>query len=218
MAGCVAIGLVGPLAVAACVTPKDDYDDFLARTAGARALVDKPAVDASCFEETFPDGGLRGTYYIACLPSIALGDVTQALSFQGNLEILPAVDGGSNVMLSTMALATGATDLSQTVGTTNLATGAFDAMCAGDAVYASQVIIPPSADSAMPNLEAVIAPGATFTFHLSSSTGLCAGLAADVLKPIVLKLSAANNPCLFFPFPQPSGPLPTLAAADFHCP
>jgi hypothetical protein len=206
-------------AAAACVTPKDDYEDFLARTADARAALSvvKP-VDAGAFEAALPDGGFEGAYFMSCLASVALGDPTKALNFSTNLEVLPGADGGSTLSLAATALVFGATDLSQTVGGANMASGTLDGTGVGHVVFPMTLAIPGAANPISPGMDITIAPGTDLKFYVSTSSLLCAGLAANITAPERLTLAQNATPCVLRSFPQPSGPLPTLTADDYHCP
>jgi hypothetical protein len=208
-----------PLAVA-CVMPKDDYEDFLARTADARAaLLVEPTVDASVvLEAALPEAGFGGTYYLSCLPALAQGDLKKTLNFQTTFQVVPAADGGSIATLSATALVDGATDLSQTVGAANMGSGSLDSNGVGDVIFPAVVTIPGAANPVQAGLDITIASGSDLKFYVTSATELCAGFGATITSPELIKLTTKSNPCVLRPFPQPSGPLPPLAAADYHCP
>ena len=219
---CLAVGVTAAtltcVVLPACVSPKDEYDDFVDRTADARAALSVvPEVDAGSFEAALPDGGFEGTYYLTCLPLLALGDVTKALSFQASFEVLPAPDGGSMAALSAIALRLGATDLSDTVGPTDMASGTLDASGVGNVTFADALTIPKEADPVSTN-DVTIGAGAYMAFYVSSATDLCSGFNADVTAPLPLTLVAAQTPCVMRRFAQPSGPLPALMTSDYHCP
>jgi hypothetical protein len=215
------VALFVMLGLAACVTPKDDYDDFIARTADARAalsIVPEPMMDAGPREASLPDGGFEGTYFLSCLPTLSGGDVTKALNFQATLEVLPSADGGSTMTFSGIALKVGAADLSDTVGATNVGSGTIGAMGEGDVIIPAEIIIPGEANPIATGTAATIAPGADLKFYVTSATQLCAGLTATVTAPMMLKLAGNATPCILQEFPGPSGALPTLNACDYHCP
>jgi hypothetical protein len=225
--------------LAACVTPKSDYNDFLDRTADARAPMMMPVVDASSFEaapmvdapglEAAPAPSLdfQGEYYMACLASIAGPDPTLALAFKATIDVMPIDGGGSSAMtLTTLALQSvqgstpvPPTSLSQTApgAVMSTATGTVSANGVGDVIYALSNFVPGSDDPVVPGSEVDFNAGGDYSFHITSTAAFCAGYTAYTSRPIPMQLTAASNPCIFR-LPNPDGALPVFMASDFHCP
>jgi hypothetical protein len=207
--------------LASCVTPKDDYEDFLARTADARAaLMVSPTTDAAPIDAALPETGFGGTYYMACMTPQSGDSVANALSFDVTLQVVPPKDGGgSQVALTTLALVTRATNISQVApgAVASTATGTVDTMGVGAVVYSVPTTIPGGADPILPGAAIQINTGAAYQLTISSPTQICAGFSGYTSSPIPMTLAPAQNPCVFR-IPAADGSLPTLSADDFVWP
>src|SRR5258708_7939978 len=84
--------VVTGLGAGGCVTPKSDYEDWLARTGDARAA--QPVVDSGAFEAALPDGGFDNTYFMACASQIVGSDITKATLFAAHAVYTPSAGGG----------------------------------------------------------------------------------------------------------------------------
>jgi hypothetical protein len=227
----IGLALVTFVALVGCVTPLNDYQDFLARTADARAPVampppttdaSTPAMDASMpiVDGAIPEGGFSGTYYMACLTPLSGGDISMALSFDVTLQVTPLPDGGgSSVTLTTLALVVQATNLSQVAprAMRTVATGTVDDTGVGWVVYTVPTVIPGGADPVVPGSDIDINAGAEYQLHITSPTDICAGFLAQVTKPLTMSVTPSNNPCIFR-VPAADGALPMLTGSDIHCP
>lgn len=203
--------LVMPCLSGACVDPKQDYDDWIARTADARATVYVPP-DSAAFEGSPPDGGFAGTFFMACLPSTSLGDVGQALLSKVVLQYTADGNGGGTVDYRAIALRIGSTDLSQSVGTPTILNGVRVTSFVAPLVY-GPTTIPATADPLTP-LD-IIFQDLTLFMHIEDDTHLCATLSGHLVQPEVIDLSQPGSNCVLRPS---SGPIPKLVTDDFHCP
>jgi hypothetical protein len=201
------------VSAAGCVDPKQDYDDWLARTNDLRGA--QSASDGGQFDVSL-SGGFTQTYFMACLASIFQGNLNDVLLFQTKLTFTPAAGGGGTLAWTDVALVKQATDLSQTVGTPVSAMGTVTADGHCDVAFPDQTIIPAAADPLMPS--DIIIKSSTFQLLVGSANQVCANLNAEILQPIPVTLQGTGNFCVFRPFAQPSGALPALKLADFHCP
>jgi hypothetical protein len=98
----VVVTTVTAAALAACVDPKSDYDDFLARTSEANAPTgdDGPASDGAS-----PDAGFTQDYVMACVSQIADDDPKQATYFVVTVTFVAAPGGGGTLDFTDQALA-----------------------------------------------------------------------------------------------------------------
>ncbi len=72
----------------ACIPhPKEDYDEFLERTADARAPL--PPVDSGPVDSTAPTEVIEGLYFGSCLSSLSLGDLNKVLRFYTQVKFQP---------------------------------------------------------------------------------------------------------------------------------
>jgi hypothetical protein len=216
----------------ACVTPYDDYKDFIDRTADARAPMTTPVMDSSTpvpdasmpppdmDAAPLPEAGFSGNYYMLCLTPLSGGQVSLALGFNVTLQVTPLPDGGgSSVTLTTLALVVGATNSSQVAprAVQSVANGTVDSTGVGWVVYTVPTVIPGGADPVVPGSDIDIAAGAEYQLHITSPTDICAGFNAQVLSPLTMQVTPANNPCTFR-VPAADGTLPMLMGSDIHCP
>jgi hypothetical protein len=241
-----ALAITAPvIAIAACVTPKDDYEDFLNRTADARAaLLSPPVVDAGSMQEAspteassqgdgasqtdapasgIPDGGFTGTYYMACMTPLSNGDVTKKLELVVTLQVTPVDGGGGDqVALTTLALTTvpnPATNISEVSprAVPYTATGTLNQKGVGAVIYSVATVTPGDADPIVPGSDIHINAGAEYQLTITSPTQICGGFQGQSTTPIPQTLVPAQNPCVFR-IPDEDGGLPTLSASDFVWP
>jgi hypothetical protein len=202
------------LLVSGCIEPKQDFDDWLAKTADARGGTNSEAVDAEAFDGAAPDGGFSGAYFMACLPNIARGDATQSLRFQVAATFTASSGGNGMLDFHSTPVPVSATDLSQTVGSQNGEDGAVVSNLLADVVY-GQLFIPAVANKLGND---VTFSDLTLHVHLLSSSQFCGVLSGHVIKPVPIDLTGPGSFCIMQMFAQPSGPLPMLTAQEFHCP
>ena len=89
--------LSGLGAYVACIPhPKEDYDDFLARTEDARAPL--PIEDSGPVDSSAPTETIEGLYYGSCLSSLSLGDLNKVLRFYTELKFVPGAAGATGVL------------------------------------------------------------------------------------------------------------------------
>ncbi|MDP9151903.1 MAG: hypothetical protein M3O36_18425 [Myxococcota bacterium] len=208
---CAAGALLLPPFSGACVDPKQDFDDWIARTADARASV-YVAPDSAAFEGSPPDGGFSGVYFMSCLPSTAQGDVGQALLAKVTLRYTADGSGGGTVDYEAISLRHDATDLSQTVGTATVLNGVPVSGFVAALVY-GPTTLPALADPLTP-IDLVF-QDLTLYMHFQNETQLCATLSGHIVQPQMIDLSQPGNRCVLR---QSTGAIPTLQLSDFHCP
>lgn len=77
----------------ACIPhPKEDYDEFIERTADARAPI--PKEEAGPVDSTAPTEAIEGLYFGSCLSSLSVGDLNKVLRFYTEVRFLPGATGG----------------------------------------------------------------------------------------------------------------------------
>lgn len=201
-----------PLCAFACVDPRADYDDYLARTETQRGPIPVAVSDAS-FEGAAPDGGFSSDYYVACLPSIALGNLQKTLKFRASV-----VYTATNTINITMyPIKAGAADLSETIGAPLVKN---DTPVTADGKFV--------ADFGTPGIDGPANPisGNPITFGKCIMEGylteppakFCAELNALIVKPSEISLEEPGDACRFWKIEAPSGPLPPIKKEDFVCP
>jgi len=84
-------------AYVACIPhPKEDYDDFLARTEDARAPL--PKEDSGPVDSSAPTETIEGLYYGSCLSSLSLGDLNKVLRFYTEVKFVPGPAGANGTL------------------------------------------------------------------------------------------------------------------------
>ncbi|MDP9034866.1 MAG: hypothetical protein M3O50_08660 [Myxococcota bacterium] len=195
----------------ACADPKQDFDDWITRTADARASV-YVAPDGAEFEGSSPDGGFSGEYFMSCLPSTGQGDVAQALLSKVTLRYTSDGSGGGTVDYEAIALRKDATDLSQSVGTPTVLKAIPVSGFVAALVY-GPTTIPAAADPLTPI--DIVFRDLTLYMHIENETQLCATLSGHVVQPQMIDLSQPGNYCVLR---QSMSAIPKLQLSDFHCP
>lgn len=205
------------MVAAACIHPKDDYDDWLARTADARAA--RPTIDAGAFEAGPLDTPFEHDYFMACLPALASGDATKALLFQSHVKFTPSAGGGGTLDFTNTPLRAKTTDFTATVGDVAAVTGsAVTADGHADVVFGATTI--PAAANAATGTD-VMFQDSTLHLLIGNDSAFCASLSGDIVKPTPITLDASENFCRLVVHAGDKGsgqPLPSFAAGDFHCP
>jgi hypothetical protein len=211
------VAAAGPLAcalalltTAGCVDPKLDYDDWLARTADARAAT--PALEAGGSDAALPDAGFGGTYLMACLSSLD-PNPAQALLFKADLRFTPAAGGGGTFDFAQTPLLTNAQDVTQVapMGTPVAVDGSPVAPDGTCDVHIGATTIPTTAD---PLGLQIVFTDSTLHFHVSAMP-LCAALSGHISAPQMTDLDPTRSFCVIR---SSTPPFPTFQAADFHCP
>lgn len=84
-------------AYVACIPhPKEDYDDFLARTEDARAPI--PKEDSGPVDSSAPTDTIEGVYFGSCLSSLSLGDLNKVLRFYTVIKYVPGPAGSNGAL------------------------------------------------------------------------------------------------------------------------
>jgi hypothetical protein len=178
--------------VAGCLDPTNDFNDWLSRSADARAgtsVVSDASFDAmlsSSFDQT---------YVMACVPQLAPDDPTKALLFNAHLVFtLSGGPGNGTLDVTQTALVAHATDTTMTTGmpVSVMGTPVMGGMAA---VNSGAITIPGNADTITSN--PIVFTSSTLYFSIASPTQLCAGLAGMVTMPIPLMLDKTKNICRF---------------------
>ena len=198
-------------AAAGCLDPKQDFNDWLTRSADARAGT--VVVSDATFDSEL-DGGFDDTYVMACLPMLAGGDPTKALLFDAHVVFHQSGGAGDGTLdVTQTALVVGATDTSMTTGmpVSVMGTPVMGGMATVDT---GMITIPANANTL--NTLPIVFSSSMLYFQIASPTQLCAGLAGMTTSPIMLTLDKTQNLCAF---KLPMGTaVPKFAKTDFHCP
>lgn len=207
------------LAMAGCVDPRSDYQDYLSRTAGARAAAEE--VDAGAVDSAAPDAAFQQTYLMACLPGLFGGNVNDTMRFSANLNYAPKSGGGGQLTVTETPLVVGASHLTQTVGDTVTSAPTPVAANGTASVSLPNSVVPAAANpTGMGDVVFDNNPPlqADFVFVPSDAgVQVCAGLVGTTSKPVVAMLSASDAPCIFIPL-GPTDTFPPLTVGQFHCP
>jgi hypothetical protein len=202
------------LLVPACVDPKNDYDDYLSRTAAERAAAGGD--DGGTADAAAPDAGFSGQYVMACVSAPTGDSLADALFFVATVQYTPSpAGGGGTLTYSNAPLQVGATNISQTVAPVNTV-GPVPVGTDGTAtVDFGAVTIPASAD---PLGSDVVFTDSRLDFLISTADGsvqFCAGEAGSITAPFDTTFDKKTNPCVFKP--ASSSSFPTFVQSDFHC-
>jgi hypothetical protein len=208
--------LSGLALVTACVNPKTDYDDFLARTADAD--INGISNDDASFDGSFGDAGfMNQSYVMACVSQSFQDSVTYPTFFISEASFAPSDSNGDGTFNFTdNALVVGATDTTDSAGgiptvIKNVAVtgGKVDVDLGGTSV-------PASADPLMQG--PIVFSDLTFHFYIGPGTNLCSLLSGSTTLPLATTLDPSQNICIYFPYSGSTGQIPTLTQAEFHCP
>jgi hypothetical protein len=210
-----AVSAAGWLAFGACVTPSDQYDDYIDRTANVRGF--HPRGDAAVVEASLPDGGFNALYAATCLPHVTTVD--KALRFVDTIVFTPAASGPGGTITATFnSLPVGATNATATVGppigpaTSPVdATGQFQLDLKNLTVLAAANPISP-ADVHF-DVDTFVAGALTMPDQF------CGGLDGTVVSPINFTLDHCDDVCLFVRIADVNAPLPVYTDKSvFVCP
>lgn len=208
------------LVVAGCVDPRSDYEDYLSRTADARAAAEE--TDAGAVDSAAPDAAFQQTYVMACLPGLFGGNVSDAMLFSTNLSYTPkSGGGGGQLTVSETPLVVGASNSTQTVG--NTVTSAPTPVTANGTanVVLPNAIVPAAANpTGMGDIVFENDPPLQSDFIFvptDAGVQVCAGLVGTTSKPVVAMLTAQDAPCIFIAL-KPTDKIPQLEESQFHCP
>jgi hypothetical protein len=215
----VAIGSMVAFTVLACVNPKTDYDDFVARTADSVPTV--PADDAA-IDNASPESGFTGQYVMACVSQVSDGDPKDATYFQVTATFKPAASGvGGTFDFSDQALPLGPgsppappTSTAGAIGAVFTVLGSTvtaDGRC--DVVF-GPTVVPGAADAVVVGSD-IDFTDSTLHFVIGPGSHLCADLSGTVTSPLNVTLVPALNICALTPT---TGPVEPLTQADVHCP
>jgi len=208
------------VAIAGCVDPRSDYEDYLSRTADARAAAEE--VDAGAVDSAAPDAAFQQTYLMACLAGLFGGNVNDAMLFSTNLSYTPKSGGGGGQLTVTETpLAVGASNLTQTVGDTVTSAPTPVAANGTASVVLPNAIVPAAANpTGMGDIVFENDPPLQSDFIFvptDAGVQVCAGLAGTTSKPVVATLTAQDTPCIYIPL-KPTDKFPQLSEGQFHCP
>jgi hypothetical protein len=215
----VAIASMVGFPVFACVNPKTDYDDFVARTADSVPPV--PTEDAA-IDNASPESGFTGQYVMACVSQVSDSDPKDATYFQVMATFKPAASGvGGSFDFSDQALPLGpgsppAPPTSTAGGIGPIVTVLGSAVTADgrcDVVF-GPTVVPGAADAVVVGSD-IDFTDSTLHFVIGPASHLCAELSGTVTSPLNVTLVAALNICALTPT---TGPVEPLTQADVHCP
>ena len=202
------------LALAACVNPKNDYDDYLARTADADTT--PPVEDAGTFDGTAGDAGFQNQAFVmACLSELE-PTIPYATYFVGTATFDSTGGGNGTLDFSDVAIAlsnNGAsppTSITDTVGTPATVNGTVVTGGKASIVFGPTNV--PAAAS--PLGSEIVFTDSTLTVLIQDDALLCGNLAGDVTEPDILTLNPSMNICVFYPGTS----VPVLQQSQFHCP
>ncbi len=200
--------LLGTL-VTACVAARDQYDEYLDRSAGVRGK-DPTAVEAGVFDGAPPTTAFSGTYAIACLPNLLAGRVDRALHFIAKVKF-----DGTKLSVELRGMDKTATNLSGGIGET----------------YSATSTVSPSAkflwDFGKPKFprefntirdEDVEFSSATMDGILIGEKKFCAELGGQIIKPSVVELGETTDVCLIEQVASETASFPQYERDDFACP
>ena len=206
---------VGFLLVGACVNPRQQYDDYLDRTADARGGI--AVVSDASFEGSAPGGGFTATYSLVCYPHL-FSNVAQSLELAAMITFVPDGSGGGTISGALTPLRGMATLLSDAVGPPFATwTAPVDAQAQFDIDLGNNLTLPAASNPVQP------APIVFATAHLQGilvgQDKFCAGFAGHVTSPIDFPLDATLDFCLFKRASgTPNELVPKYTRDDFHCP
>ncbi len=203
--------------------PSQDFDDYNARTAQYRQVVDASSDSAP------PEGSLKGLYYGACLSKLAVGRLDRVLRFYTEVEFVkdPAgATGTISLSLTSMKLSPGdgpppTVSKTETVGTTykierqptnalGVYNGAIGTDSDGNGI--PDVRVPKESN---PISGRVIIIEETNLPGRFGPGRFCSQLIGRIVQPVDSELEGAANTCLYVPVKE-GDPTPTLTNADFN--
>jgi hypothetical protein len=210
------------LALVACVDPKSDYDNYLARTeAGSSPTGDGGPIS----EGASPDAGFTQEYVMACTSQLANGSAARATYFMVTVAYTPGAPGEDGTLdFTDQALALGPpmpgypsgsppTRVSPGIGnvvTVNGSPVTPDGHC--DVVFGPTSV--PGAANPITGTD-IQFTDSTLHFQVGPGSQLCAELSGDVTEPLILPLDPTQNICVF---KETTGPVEPLTQSEVHCP
>jgi len=202
----------------ACVDPKTDYDNYLARTADADTIPVNTS-DASFDGVSGDAAGFQGQNYVmVCVSQTLMDNPAQPTLFVATASFMPTDTMGDGTFdFTDTALVVGATD------TTDLAGGAptpvNGSIVTGgkvDVVF-GMTTIPGPADPLV-GAGPIVFTEDTLHVLIGPGSNLCATITGHTTEPIATDLTI-DNYCIFFPFEGSKGTVPASLTLDqFHCP
>jgi hypothetical protein len=208
--GIAAAGLGVALIMPGCVDPQSDYNDWLARTADARA--GGSIIDVST-DGALPDGGFSGTYAMACSTSVGPG-AQDATRFVATATYTPKGSGGGTLVFQNQPLVVGAATLSQTTGNPSH-NGPIDIGADGKGSIdfgPSQI---PGDANPVTGGEIDFASDATLHFTVGSDN-FCCGLTGTITAPLTVNMDPNKGDfCIFFPVASTSSDFPSFTDDSF---
>ena len=217
LAGVVSVAVVA----AACVDPAGDYQAYLDRTSQYRGSGDGGGV----VDSVAPTMGVKGTYYVACLPNLSFGDINKLFRFYVESEYVPAMgSAGATITykLTPMNIRDDQGAILPPAGlkfakpsnpTLSVTNSPVDAKGKFVANFMTAMI----GKSTNPISWRDITGDNTTLSGYFSDKDYCGGLSGHVVAPIDQDLgTAADNVCLFKQL-KDGDTLPSLTANDFVC-
>ncbi len=208
-ARCIAASVLFGTLGTACVAAREQYDDYLGRTADVRGK-DPTAVEAGVFDGAPPATPFSGTYAIACLPNLLGGRVDRALHFIAKVDF-----DGSKISVVLRGMDKTATNLSGGIG---------DTYSASSPVSANAKFLWDFGKPKFPREfntirdEDVEFSGATMSGILIGEKKFCAELGGQIVKPSVVELGETTDVCLIEQVSGETAPFPEYERTDFACP
>ncbi len=207
------------LTSAGCLNPQDDYNAYVSRASDAAppTTYSSSSRDAGFDAASLvaPDAGFEQPKLgMVCLSQLAT-DVAKAILFVADIKYVGGSNGGT-LTYTTQDLPAGSTNIHDAIADSTLGpfTGAIAANGSGVVTLGNLTL--PAAQNGITGVDVPIT-NASFTFHVESSTQICAGLDATITQPAVVKLSAPLNPCVFVPTDS-AGNFVLPMTNDIHCP
>ena len=206
---CVAASVLFATLTTACITAREQYDEYLVRTDTVRGK-DPSAVEAGVFDGGAPDAGFTGTYAMTCLPNLLAGRVDRSLRFIAKISYT-----GSNLNIELRGMSKTATNLSGGVGNTYNASSSVSA----DAKFKWDFGKPefPKEFNTIRD-EDIAFSAATMNGILISEKKFCAELGGRIEKPSVVELDESVDVCMIEQVASETAEFPQYARDDFHCP
>jgi hypothetical protein len=207
---------------AACVDPGGDYQSYLDRTAQYRTSGD----GGGTVDSVAPTMGIKGTYYVACLPSLSFGDINKLFRFYVESEYVPVMGGtGAKVTykLTPMNIRdasgvilppAGLKFVKPTNPTLTVTDSPVDAKGKFVANFKTAMI---GAVTNPISFRDITVDNTTLAGYFADKD-FCGGLSGHVVAPIDQDLgTASDNVCLFKPM-KDGDTLPDLKSTEFVCP
>jgi hypothetical protein len=199
------------IVMAGCVDPQSDYNDWLARTADARAAGSTSDASTS-FDAAPPDGGFNQVFAMACSTQLAPG-FADSTRFMATATYTPGTSGGGQLTFYDQPLQAHATSMSQTVGEqTATQTVAVDSSGKAKLVFGPVVL--PGAANPVTGGDADFDSTSTLNFIVGQGS-LCAGLTGNITSPFPIALDPTKGDICLFVSSTADGAFPTLTDDAF---